>query len=386
MGCSAHPTVTLSDIVHAAPRILEMLDPESLKAVSATCAFLHSWVCQGVTALTLPNYHHLRLLQTQHWPSLYVVCITIYDDTEAVCDEEAESDLHLIAQKWLLLGYMTHDRLHDTSTKKNEQCEFTRLALLFIRPHTKDNDSRWLASGQVHLQAMGPLPKKAAEAKCLFVSFTAKAECNLAQLASLTWPDVLDMVLVNRGQLGTGAFLPLSRTSLPALKTLSIINNRLDAQAVLNLANSCPGIICLQLVSTNMDAAAVQQLSSANWPCLEALCINDIIATTGMDAIVVQQLAQGKWPLLRKLDLSCSVLDQCAILHLVEGDWASLKRLKLDRKCMTEAVCELLQIENVSEQLKAMQSAMMQRDSSGSFQLERVSSSVWPHLKKISVV
>lgn len=53
---------------------------------------------------------------------------------------------------------------------------------------------------------------------------------------------------------------------------------------------------------------------------------------------------------------------------------------------MTEAVCELLQIENVSEQLKAMQSAMMQRDFSGSFQLERVSSSVWPHLKKISVV
>ncbi len=81
MGCSAHPGVTLSDIIHAAPRFLEMLDAESLKAVSATCSFVHSWVFKGVTALTLPNYHHLRLLQPQRWPSLYVVCISRYDDT-----------------------------------------------------------------------------------------------------------------------------------------------------------------------------------------------------------------------------------------------------------------------------------------------------------------
>jgi len=303
MDCSAHPAVTLSDIVHSAPRMLEMLDPESLKAVSATCSFLHSCVCQGVTALTLPNYHHLRLLKPQRWPSLYVVCINSYDDTDPVCDQEAKSDLHHIGHKWLLLAYMIHEGLHDTSNNNVEECEFTdRLALLFIRPLAEHLDAHGLASGQVHLQAMGRLAKngKAAERRSLWVSFTAKAECILAQLAKLTWPNVVDMVLVNMGHgVGTNAFLHLSMTSLPSLKTLMIVNNRLGAQ----------------------------QLSSANWPCLEALSIK---ATTGMDATTVQQLAQGKWPLLKTLNLSCSDLDQCAIVHLVQGNWPLLKRLTLE--------------------------------------------------------
>lgn len=386
MGCSAHPGVTLSDVVHAATRLLEMLDAESLKAVSATCSFLHSWVCKGVTALTLPNYHHLRLLQPQRWPCLYVVGINSYDDATSACVQEARSDLQHIGHKWLLLAYMIHDGLHGTSNKIDEEGAHTDgLALLFIRPHTEDLDSHGLASGQVHLQAMGRLAKnvKAAEARSLCVSFTAKAECILAQLASLTWLNVVDMVLINMSHdVGTDAALHLSITSLPSLKTLTIMNHRLDAQAVLNLADSCPGIIRLQLISTKMDAAAVQQLSSANWPCLEALSIE---ASSGMDATTVQQLAQGKWPLLKKLDLSCCDLNQCAISHLVQGNWPSLKRLTLDRKCMTEAVCELLHIKHAPKQLQAMQSAIIQPDFSGSYRLERLSSTVWPHLKNILV-
>ncbi|KAL0045648.1 hypothetical protein WJX82_000611 [Trebouxia sp. C0006] len=57
MGCSAHPTVTLSDIVHAAPRILEMLDPESLKAVSATCACIPASVQNQLASSEDPQYN-----------------------------------------------------------------------------------------------------------------------------------------------------------------------------------------------------------------------------------------------------------------------------------------------------------------------------------------
>ena len=286
---------------------------------------------------------------------------------------------------WLLLAYMIHEGLHDTSNKNGEECT-ARLALLFIRPLTEHLASHGLASDQVHLQAMGRLAKHN-EARSLFVYFTAKAECILAQLANLTWPNVLDMVLVNMGhRIGTNALqipMYLSQTSLPSLRTLVIMNNRLDAQAVLNLANSFPCMKCLQLLNTNMDSAAVQQLSSANWPCLEALSIE---ATIGMGATGVQQLAHGRWPLLKTLNVSCSDLDQSAIVHLVQGNWPLLKRLTLHRMCMTEAVCELLQIKNVSEQLQAMQSAMMQPDFSGSFRLERLSGTVWPHLRNIFVV
>lgn len=105
-----------------------------------------------------------------------------------------------------------------------------------------------------------------------------------------------------------------------------------------------------------------------------------------MGATEVQQLSQGRWPLLEALNVSCSDLDHSVIVHLVQGNWPLLKKLTLHRVCMTEAVCELLQIIIVSEQLLAMHSAMIQPDLFGSFCLERLSSTVWPHLQNILVL
>lgn len=104
-----------------------------------------------------------------------------------------------------------------------------------------------------------------------------------------------------------------------------------------------------------------------------------------LDAAAVQKLAQGQWPRLEELDLSRNDIDQCAIAHLIQGRWPMLRYLTLDRKCMTLAVCDLLCIGNVSEQLQAMQCEMSKSDFGGIFQLKRLSSTIWPLLQKVRV-
>ena len=100
----------------------------------------------------------------------------------------------------------------------------------------------------------------------------------------------------------------------------------------------------------------------------------------------MQKLAQGQWPRLQELDLRCNDLDQYAIGHLTQGHWPMLKRLTLDSKCMTEAVCDMLSIVNVSKQLQAMQCEIAKPGFAGRFQLKRLSSTIWPLLQDVCVV
>jgi hypothetical protein len=63
-----------------------------------------------------------------------------------------------------------------------------------------------------------------------------------------------------------------------------------------------------------------------------------------------------------------------------------LRNLTLDSKCLTEAVCGMLCIVNISEQLQAMHHEMTKPGFGGCFQLKRLSSTLWPLLQDVCVV
>ena len=134
------------------------------------------------------------------------------------------------------------------------------------------------------------------------------------------------------------------------------------------------------LLVTNIDAEAAHHLSTANWPYLTRLQIDSnmykLPGVQSLTAASVQKLAQGQWPLLEVLDLRCEDLDQCAIGHLVQGCWPMLRRLTLNSKCMTEAVCGMLSIVDILDQLQAMQCEMTKPGFGGHFQLKRLSSTI----------
>jgi len=377
LDCSAQSAVTLSDVVHAAPRLLEVLPPESLKALSATCSFLHTWTRTQITALTLPISDHLTLLQPQQWPSLCVVWITATArDLLSVCLQHVRRDCAVLAD---LVSSSTLNPLTDGKR------------LLLIMPATKRLGSHGLAPCQIHLPAMSQFAEhsKEAQSTCVAVPLLDKGEDTLRQLSGMIWPH-LSLLVISSNRIGSDAFVDLMPNNLPSLKTFTIRANKFDTQAAVHLAKGLPRMLSSLLLVTNIDAAAAHHLSTADWPYLANLHIHSnmykLPGVQSLNAASVQKLAQGQWPLLEVLDLRCNDLDQCAIGHLIQGCWPMLRRLTLDSKCMTEAVCGMLSILDILDQLQAMQCEMTKPGFGGRFQLKRLSSTIWPLLQDVCVV
>ena len=374
LDCSAQSAVTLLDVVHAAPRLLEVLPSESLKALSATCSFLHTWTRTQITALTLPICDHLTLLQPQQWPSLCVVWITATAvDLLSVSLRHVRRDCAVLAD---LVSSSTLDVLTDGKR------------VVLIQPATKCLGSHGLAPCQIHLPAMSQFAEHSEEA-CVVVALLDRGEDTLRLLSDMMWPH-LSLLAIFSNRIGSDAFVNLVPNNLPSLKTFSIRAHKFDTQAAFHLARGLPHMLSSLLLVTNIDAEAAHHLSTANWPYLTRLQIDSnmykLPGVQSLTAASVQKLAQGQWPLLEVLDLRCEDLDQCAIGHLVQGCWPMLRKLTLNSKCMTEAVCGMLSIVDILDQLQAMQCEMTKPGFGGRFQLKRLSSTIWPLLQYVRVV
>ena len=375
LDCSAQSAVTLSDVVHAAPRLLEVLPPESLKALSATCSFLHTWTRTRITASTLRISGHLSLLQPQQWPSLCVVWIT------ASFDPLGSTGLQHVRTDWMFLAGMFSSSTLDADG----------LRLILIMPAIKHLGSHGLAPCQRHLLAMSQFAKhsKDARLKVMVVELLDKEDDTLRQLSSMTWPHLSVLAICSK-RIGPDAFLHLKPNSLPSLDNLTIKTYKIATQAAKHLAEGLPRMLLSVLLFTSADAAAAHHLGTADWPCLAALHNNSYMyklsGDRSLDVASVQKLAQGQWPCLQELHLSCNDLDQCAIAHLIQGRWPMLRKLTLDNKYMTKAVCDMLSIVSVSEQLQTMQCVITTPDFRGCFQLKRLSSTIWPLLQDVCFV
>lgn len=182
LDCSAQSAVTLSDVVHAAPRLLEVLPSESLKALSATCSFLHTWTRTQITALTLPICDHLTRLQPQQWPSLCVVWITAtaVDLLLSVGLQHVRRDCAVIAD---LVSSSALDVLTDGKR------------LVLIQPATKCLGSHGLAPCQIHLPAMSQFAEHSEEA-CVVVALLDRGEDTLRLLSDMMWPHLLLLAIL----------------------------------------------------------------------------------------------------------------------------------------------------------------------------------------------
>ncbi len=370
------PVVTLLDVVHTAPRLLEALPPESLKALSDTCSFLHTRICTQITTLTLPISDHLILLQPRQWPSICVVWITA-----ATGPLLSECLRHVRKDCAVFAGLVSSSTLNPLTDGKR---------LVLITPATRHLGIHGLAPCQIHLSAMSQFAKysKEASSKVVVLALLDKVEETFRQLSSMTWPHLLSLV-VQSNHIGSDAFLHLKPENFPFLQGFFVKTSKINSQAMLHLVKGLPRMLSWLTLITNIDAAAVHHLSTANWPCLVSLSISSTMSKLpglqSINAASVQKLTQAQWPLLEKLDLSRNDLGHCAIVHLIQGRWPLLTTLTLDSKCMTEAVCDTLSIVNVSEQLQAMQCEITKPGFGGYFQLKRLSSTIWPRLQSVCV-
>ncbi|KAA6420718.1 MAG: hypothetical protein FRX49_09295 [Trebouxia sp. A1-2] len=69
-------TVTISDVVQQASRLLELLSPDDVKALTATCIQLRRDFRSHVTTIHMINSQDTAMLYADKWPSLVMVVIS----------------------------------------------------------------------------------------------------------------------------------------------------------------------------------------------------------------------------------------------------------------------------------------------------------------------
>ena len=70
------PAVSFMDVVHEAPRLMELLTSASLKALTATCTQLRRNFHHRVTTITMTNEQDQAMLFANKWPRLVIVVIS----------------------------------------------------------------------------------------------------------------------------------------------------------------------------------------------------------------------------------------------------------------------------------------------------------------------
>lgn len=68
-----------------------------------------------------------------------------------------------------------------------------------------------------------------------------------------------------------------------------------------------------------------RQISMANWPCLESLCLHG----NALSNASIDKLAEGNWPLLRVLGVCYHWLKASAVNKLLSDQWPLIKMLEL---------------------------------------------------------
>ena len=88
------PAVSIVEVVHQAPRLMEVLTPEGVKALTATCTQLRRDFCHRVTTIQMMNDQDSAMLCADKWPSLVMVVIsTAVALAEKLCGDRLESCL-----------------------------------------------------------------------------------------------------------------------------------------------------------------------------------------------------------------------------------------------------------------------------------------------------
>lgn len=89
--------VALTDVLHQAPRLLEVLPQDSRKALSAASKTLHEMAHSLVTIITIEHVEDIALLAKGSWPHLSMVILTKQRRIP-------HPDIRVLRRRWQLLA------------------------------------------------------------------------------------------------------------------------------------------------------------------------------------------------------------------------------------------------------------------------------------------
>ncbi len=151
------------------------------------------------------------------------------------------------------------------------------------------------------------------------VSPSAAQGCLLCHVLGQAHLPALTTVDLGNNCLDAEAFEELLKGDWRRLKQLDLAGNELDATAIGNLVQAdMRSLEVLFLGYNHLEFWAVLQLAKGRWPLLKCLSLLDVSKKGHLTTPCVQNLLKGDWPCLETLALS--VHDVCATAYLLNGN------------------------------------------------------------------
>ena len=271
------PAVSFMEVVHEAPRLMELMTPECLKALTATCTQLRRDFRHRVTTITMTNEQDQAMLFADKWPRLVMVVIS-----NAFSLEERLTTLrerlttrkvgvkftpYLSKREWATI---MHIRVEEDDVIEFESSFNQSEAFVVRARHQSSQDMNIKTYGV----ALARLATKC-ETKARRLSLTSQsADLNpFKHLHMSGWPCLKRIDCFGE----CGNKLPVCcfwGGHLPNLQNVYMVHCRLGADIVQPLVSTCPHLCNLTLTECKVDATALACLSQASFSRLGYLSIN----------------------------------------------------------------------------------------------------------------
>lgn len=311
-ACAKATASAFLDIIHQAPRLLELLAADSLKALAATSRNLREVVHCQVTVISLKHEEDIAWLIKGSWPHLSMVIL--HDQEYAYSRFSA-----LLSHKWRLRArvnlslrsFGAVDVVLLIEPLQHPQLRASDSYQLFVKPLKRLLHGEWSRLKRLDVSDIKP---------------GALGAAVLAELNQGDWP-LLSSLELNDNQLDAKSISELIKGNWTALESLDLSSNKLDTEAMEQLVKgNWPALKYLWLsINPLLDGTAISQLSRAKWPQLHDLSLSYTRVTVEM----MEQLVKLPLPKLRTLSLSGSGLDEAVVAVLSKGQWPALRSLRL---------------------------------------------------------
>ena len=350
-------TLTITDILSACPRLLQVTAAASKKCLAATSKELRRLVHSTIKMLTGCYEEDLQLLHRSNWPELGLVILKGHPHGmphTAPCSPH----IPILACIWLHESKPRLGNFMVLLTDHGHSVEHSMSMLEHVvRPE------RW-NKGQLELGHI-----KSAE---VGVQIIAK----LCQLQRTTW----------------------SQLKVSDLYTLSLHNMHIDAAVMKQLFHlHLPKMHILNIDYCQLSSDANSKVPKQQWPCLNIqslagntltdkifcdgicfpwlvkldLCLN----RSRLDTAAIEHLVASPWS-LEELDLACNALNDDGIKVLTRGNWPNLYSLQLDFNCLRrKPTADMLGLDMAG-----------QDSTSWCYKLPRQHGMLWPKLTEVSTI
>ena len=332
--------LSLFDILHEVPLILDLMPSNSLAALVAVSRAHRRQVHNHVSKIAIPDHDHIQTLFRGVWPRLqfWQMGDRLQLFPEGTYSGSIDSEAAVLRMKSMTLceGSMTAAhmvaQLHDNSCSTLQSCWIKKVGI-----STADLQSFCSHTSPALLQLNLPGYRLDTEAS--------------SHLAAASWPCLTTLDL-RSSRLKHAALQQLSSGYWPAVTHLNVSGNNLGTDSISllaqplgparNMTDWAAQLTVLDLSDDSrtpersLTASVIEELTKIYWPCLENLYLRRLVPSLD----VMSHLVHGRWPKLSALDIRGTSLQASELQMLAQAPRMHLRHLCLTANLQDAAVSE----------------------------------------------